>query len=561
MKKSDFVIVGGVAAGPKTAATLARRLPDTHITLFQRDREVSYGTCGMPYFASGDINSFEELTFTSYGIPRDPDFFKKTKNFDVTTGAEVIGIDREKKTVTVRMLDSCQTVEHGYGKLVLATGASPNPPPFPIPDSPRIRYFTRPDDAIAFRQMAQEGKISKALVVGGGFIGCEVAEAAGGLWGINVSLVEKEACLLPKILDPEMAEIVRRELARNDVEVITGTEIEKIELDSEDNPVAHIKGKDTIAADYVFLCLGVHPNVTLARKCGLDIGPTGGIKVNSRMQTSDPDIFAGGDCVENSHLVTGKPCYIPMGSLANRHGRVIAENLAGTESSFPGVTGAFLVKVFETNCGAVGISETVARQQGLRPRVVWGTFPDRPDYYPEVQTFVLKMVYNSEDNRLVGLQAVGAGDICRRIDVFSTFLMRQAAVADLLDFEQGYAPPYAEALDPLHHLAAVAQAQQKGASFVSPAEDLNALDSVVQIIDVREKNECESSPWPGLKETVKPVNIPLNDLRKRLNELDKNRKVVIICKRGLRSYQAALILKAAGFDSVDILAAGLQSQL
>jgi len=294
MKKSDFVIVGGVAAGPKTAATLARRLPDTHITLFQRDREVSYGTCGMPYFASGDINSFEELTFTSYGIPRDPDFFKKTKNFDVTTGAEVIGIDREKKTVTVRMLDSCQTVEHGYGKLVLATGASPNPPPFPIPDSPRIRYFTRPDDAIAFRQMAQEGKISKALVVGGGFIGCEVAEAAGGLWGINVSLVEKEASLLPKILDPEMAEIVRRELARNDVEVITGTEIEKIELDSEDNPVAHIKGKDTIAADYVFLCLGVHPNVTLARKCGLDIGPTGGIMVNSRMQTSDPDIFAGG---------------------------------------------------------------------------------------------------------------------------------------------------------------------------------------------------------------------------------------------------------------------------
>ncbi len=561
MEKSDFVIVGGVAAGPKTAATLARRMPKARITLFQRERDISYGTCGMPYFASGDINSFKDLTFTSYGIPRDPDFFKRTKGFDVTTGAEVIDIDRDKKTVTVRMTDRNETIEHGYDKLVLATGAIPNRPPFPVPESSRIRHFTRPDDAVAFRTMAQEGKIGKALIVGGGFIGCEVAEAAGGLWGIDVTLVEKENCLLPQILDPEMAEIVRRELARQDVEVITGHEIEKIELNGEGNPVAHIKGKDAIAADYVFLCLGVHPNVTLAKKCGLDIGSTGGIAVNARMQTSDPDIFAGGDCVEMTHVVTGKNAYIPMGSLANRHGRVIAENLAGSESSFPAVTGAFLVKVFDTNCGAVGISETVARQMGLRPRAVWGTFPDKPDYYPEVETFVLKMVYNPEDNRLMGLQAIGSGDICRRIDVFSTFLMQKATVADLLDFEQGYAPPYAEALDPLHHMAAMAQAQKKGLGFVNPGTNLNALDENAQILDVREKDEFETSPYPGLGESLKPVNIPLNDLRDRLNELDKNRKVVIICKRGPRSYQAALTLKAAGFGQVDILAAGLQSQL
>lgn len=561
MEKSDFVIIGGVAAGPKTAATLARRLPRARITLFQREKEISYGTCGMPYFASGDINSFEELTFTSYGTPRDSEFFAKTKGFEAVTGAEVIDINRDKKTVTVRLIGTNKTIEHGYDKLVLATGAVPNRPPFPVPESDRIRHFTRPEDAIAFRQLAQQGKIGRALIVGGGFIGCEVAEAAGGLWGIEVTLVEKEPHLLPQILDPEMAMIVQRELANQDVEVLTGREIEKIEIDAEGNPTADVTAKGTITADYVFLCLGVRPNTTLAKKCGLEIGATGGVVVNSKMQTSDPEIYAGGDCVESVSRVTGVPCYIPMGSLANRHGRAIAENLAGNERNCPGVTGAFLVKVFDVNCGAVGFSEAAAQRQGLKTQSVWGSFPDRPDYYPEVQTFVLKMVYDISTNRLVGLQAVGKGDICRRIDVFSSFLTRRATVNDLLDFEHGYAPPYAEAFDPLHHMAAMAQAQQHGLSFISPTTDLNALSGETQLLDVREVEECQGSPWPGLGESHQPVNIPLNDLRERLVELDAGKRTVIICKRGPRSYQAALILKEAGFEQVDILAAGLQSQL
>ncbi|MBD3258177.1 pyridine nucleotide-disulfide oxidoreductase, partial [candidate division GN15 bacterium] len=187
MNASDFVIIGGVACGPKTAAALARRLPEASITLFQKESRVSYGTCGMPYFASGDINSFEELTFTSYGVPRNVDFFRKTKGFDVVPSTEVVAIDREKKTITVKDLAGGETREHGYGKLVIATGASPTPPPFPAAESDRVRSFTRPDDAIAFRQMAQTGQVGSALVIGGGFIGCEVAEATGSLWGIETT--------------------------------------------------------------------------------------------------------------------------------------------------------------------------------------------------------------------------------------------------------------------------------------------------------------------------------------------------------------------------------------
>jgi len=551
---SDFVVIGGVAAGPKTAATLARRLPTARITLFQREERISYGTCGMPYFASGDVNSFEELTHTSYGVPRTPSFFKRTKGFDVVTRAEVINIDRTTKTLTVNNLETGETFEHGYGKLVLATGSGPNVPPFPVADSPAIRFFTRPDDAIAFRQMAQTGKIGSALIVGGGFIGCEVAEAAGSLWGIEVTLVEMEPQLLPRVLDPEMAAMVRAELIHQDVTVKTGTRIQGIELDADGNPVAKVKDGDDICVDYVFLCMGVHPEVSLAAKAGLTIGTFGGLVVNKHMQTSDPDIYAGGDCVESTHRLTGKPLYMPMGSLANRHGRVIAENLAGTPACFPEVVGTFLVKVFNANVGTVGLSEQAARRDGLPVASVWGTFPDKPDFYPEGQSVSLKMVYNPETGDLLGLQAIGLGDICRRIDVFATFLHNRATVEDLLDFEHGYAPPYSEALDPLHHLAGMARARKAGMDFLSPGTEIAGLGENVVLLDVRENDEVASEPW----HVDRPViNIPLDDLRERAGELDRDREIVIICKRGPRSYQAALILKSAGFSNVRVMGGGV----
>ena len=560
IERLDIVVIGGVAAGPKTAATLARRMPRAKITLFEKGQHISFGTCGLPYFASGDIDSFRDLTVTSYGVPRDVDFFKQTKGFDVITGSEVIEIDRQNKKIKVKNAASGDTFEYGYDKLVLATGASPQNPPFPTAASPRIRHFTRPEDAIEFRKSAQTGQIEKAIIVGGGFIGCELAEATAGMWGIETVLIEKENQLLPYVLDPEMADIVAREMARNEIDVRTSRIVEKIELDGDDNPIVFIKDNDSITADFVFLCLGVKPNIELASKCGLEIGETGGIKVNRKMQTSDPDIFAGGDCVESESIVTGKKLYMPMGSLANRHGRIIAENISGNSSEFPGVTGAFLVKVFDTNIGSVGISEQKARESGIKAGAVWGAFVDKPDYYPESKNITLKMIYDKNDLRILGLQGAGKGDICRRIDVFSSFLSRNAKINDLLDFEQGYAPPYSEAMDPLHHLAGIALARQNGLKFESPDCVSDFRDALW--LDVREIEEAEEIKLPlpeGGKDNY--INIPLNDLRRNLDKLIGAEKILIVCRRGLRSYQAALILKDAGIENVHILSGGAQASL
>jgi len=557
VNRSDFVIIGGVAAGPKTAATLARRLPEAKITLFQKESLVSYATCGMPYFASGDIESFQKLTATSYDVQRDADFFKNTKGFDVVTGAQVIRIDREKKIVAVKMLGTGEISEHAYGKLVIATGAVPMRPPFSVAESPKISSFTKPDDAMAFREAAQTGQVGKVVVVGGGFIGCEVAEAAAGLWGIETVLVEKENQILPYVLDPEIAAIAEREMMRQDVTVKTRMQVKRIDLDGDGNPVVFLQNDESISCDYAFLCLGVRPETTLARDCGLRIGDRGGIVVDSHMRTSDPDIFAGGDCVESHHLITGAQICLPMGSLANRHGRVIAENLAGNHAEFKGVVGAFLVKIFDRNIGTVGLSQKAAEAAGFRAEAVWGAFPDKPDYYPEYGTFSLKLVYSSDDERLLGLQAVGAGEICRRIDVFSSFLQRRASVHDLLAFEHGYAPPYSEALDPLHQMAALAIAQERGLRIVGPVDEL--ADNVV-FLDVRETEEFSSEPWP-VSGSCTLVNIPLGELRLRIDELDRTKGIRIVCRRGPRSYQAALILRHAGFENVSMIGGGTQASL
>jgi len=562
-EKSDVVIIGGVACGPKTAATLARRNPSLKITMFQKEARMSYGSCGMPYFASGDIGSFAELMQTSYGVVRDASFFGKVKGFTALPSAEVISIDRESKTVTLRLLEEDREIVHGYDKLVIATGATPNRPPFPVAASDKIRSFTRPDDAIHFRKLAETGQVGSVAIIGGGFIGCEMAEAAAGLWGIETTLIEREPQLLPYALDPEMAALAEAEMRKQDVTVLTGTSAEEI-TESEEGLVVQLVDGDPIKVDYVFLCLGVTPNTGLAADAGVEIGDSKGFVVNKRMQTSDENIYAGGDCVESTHQLTDRPIYIPLGSLANRHGRVIAENIAGNNVEFPGVLGAFLVKIFDVNAGAVGLSEQAAKKAGLEYDVVWGTFPDKPDFYPESQTFAAKMVVERTTQRLLGIQVVGPGDIMRRVDVFSSYLQRQATVDDLLLFEHGYAPPYSEALDPLHHLAALAQAKSRGFDLLFPDGRLlaNEVSEETVLIDVRTEEEAESEPVPaGLIEAGKKINIPLESLAASVGDLDKSAPTLVVCKRGPRSYQAAIILKNAGFEKIRFVAAGVAAMI
>ncbi len=559
-QKSDFVIIGGVACGPKTAAVLARRLPNVQITLFEKGETISYASCGLPYFASGDIDDFSQLNKTSYGVARNAEFFRCSKGFDVIINAEVIKIDRRQKSITVRMTKDGQEFEHGYDKLILATGGIPQKPPFAVAESPLIRSFTLPDDALYFRSMAQQGKIGQAVIIGGGMIGCELAEAMRGLWGIETTLIEKENHLLPYALDSEMAAVAQREMQKNGVNVKTGIGVTRVDLGSDGKPIVELENGEKMSSDMVFLCLGVSPGVSLAKECGLAIGETGAIEVDSSMRTSDPDIYAGGDCVESVHQITKRKIYLPMGSIANRHGRVIAENLAGNPAEFPGVLGAFLLKAFEINVASVGLSERAAKEYGLEPKSVWGTFADKPDYYPESRVMTIKMTYHQQNDKLIplGIQAVSKGDVSRTIDVFSVFLQKESTVQDLFGYEHGYAPPYSEALDPLHHLAGMAISQCNGLKILNPdIESISANKSPIWL-DVREIEEAESEKWP-LPKSGEMINIPLGDLVNCLNKLDRSRDIIVICKRGPRAYQASIILKKAGFEKVSIVGGGIQA--
>ncbi|MFH1300793.1 MAG: FAD-dependent oxidoreductase, partial [Planctomycetota bacterium] len=276
-RRSDYVVIGGVAAGPKAAATLARRLPGTSITLFHREKILSYATCGFPFFASGELSAFEQLLQTGYGVTRDAVFFEQTKGVSAVPFSEVLRIDRDKKSVTVKELESGEVHEHGYDRLVLATGSNPNKPLIPIPECDSVRSFTRPGDVIDFRQKAERGEVADVVIIGGGFVGIELCEAVKEMWGINVKLFEKQPQLLPYLLDPEMAAILQRALVANGIEVTVAAEVEKITLGDQGKPVVHLQGQRPIDTDYVFLCMGVQPEVTLARECGLDIGKTGAI--------------------------------------------------------------------------------------------------------------------------------------------------------------------------------------------------------------------------------------------------------------------------------------------
>ena len=550
MDKSDVVIIGGVACGCKTAASLARRKPEFKITLFQKEKELSYGTCGLPYFASGDIDSFRQLTETNYNVVRDIDFFKNSKGFDAVAESEVTKIDREKKIVHVKDLKSGDVYQHGYDKLVLATGASPVTPPIDFPQSDRISHFTRPSAAINFRKSAQTGQVGSALILGGGFIGCELAESCGGLWGLETTLVEKEPQLLPYVLDREMSLPVEKHLAENDVNVLVDTRVTKVEAPDDDTVVVTLTNDKKVTVDYLFVCAGVRPASELAREAGLELGESGGIAVDDSMRTSDPDIYAGGDVVELRHQVTGQPLYIPMGSLANRHGRIIAENIAGGNSRFPGALGAFMVKVFDYNVGTVGLSQSAAEAEGMEVFSVWGSFVDRPDYYPETEPVSVKIVIDSQTDLLLGVQAIGRGDVVRRIDVGSVFLQNKCRLDDLIDFEHGYAPPYSEALDPLYHLATQAKAIKRGFKIDSP--DTIYDNAEIQVLDVREPDEIEALPF----QASNLITISLNDLRDNLDKLERNRPIAVLCHRGPRSYQAACILKAAGFEQVSYVGGG-----
>lgn len=545
-----IVVVGGVAAGPKAAAKIARLNPDAQITLLEKGKFVSYAGCGLPYYISGVVKEQKALMSTPLGVVRDAAFFQKVKNVKVLTETEALEIDRVGKRVRARQNGQVADLWFDYDNLVLATGAEPIVPPVPNAGLKNISTLHTVPDAEQIKALVAQAQARQVVVVGAGLIGVETVEAIFD-YDCQVTLVE----MMPQILRPldwEMAHLVERYLDMNGVKVLTSTKVAGFE--GTDRVTGVLTNRGTLPADLVILGIGVRPNVGLARAAGLAIGPTGGIKVDDTMRTSDPAIYAAGDCVESTDLVTGQPCLVPMGSTANKQGRVAAINICGGQDRFPGVLGSTVCKVFDFCIARTGLTETAARQHGYQPVTVLVPDTDQPHYMPSAKSLIIKLVVDSRTRKLLGAQAVGTGAADKRMDVAALAITAGLTVDQLSKADLCYAPPYSPALDNIITAANVARNKLDGLlDGITPMEVKARLDAKDDFLflDVRSPAEYQRERLNG------STLLPLGELRSRLDELPKNKEIVTFCQLSLRGYEAARILQGTGFPRVRVMDGGV----
>lgn len=553
MKK--IVIIGGVAAGLKAASKARRCDPSAEITVVERGKLVSYGACGLPYYVAGDVNDINQLRTTPAGALRDVAFFKNVKDLTVLTETLATAIDRTAKQVTVKELTSGQEKTLAYDKLVIATGASPIRLPLPGAELANIHQLWHPDDAKAVREGLQRGKFENAVIIGAGLVGLEMAEALH-MWEVNVTIIEMKPQVFPAFLDEEVAGSVAKYAREKGITVLTGETVQRFGGDGAVQEV--VTDKRTMPADLVILAAGVKPNVELAAKTGLAIGPSGAIAVNEQLQTSDPDIYAGGDCAENIHIISGEKLFTPMGSTANKHGRVIGENLCGGTAKFRGVLGTVVVKVLDLTVGKTGLGERDAKRLGFEYVTVMVGGHDRPHYMPEAKLITVKLIAEAGTGKLLGAQAFGEGEVAKRIDVLATAITLGAKVADLNDIDLGYAPPYGSPIDNVAVAASSLLNKLDGSlkGLTPLAAKAKAENGKTVFLDVRSPEECKGL---RLGDCGDVKYIPLGQLRSRLGELGKEDDIVAFCKIGLRGYEASLILEGAGFDKVSVLEGGINA--
>lgn len=523
------LIIGGGACGASAAARL-RRLDDTaEILILEQTEEISIANCGLPYYCSNVINSEEKMHVSSVGK------FKNLLNVDIRLGARVTSIDRLKKTVTVNDNEILS-----YDKLVLAPGANPFKPDIKGIDNPKIFTVRTLNDANMIKAHLKMSNAKEAVVIGGGFIGVEMAENFAELSGVNTTLVEAASHILPPV-DKETAAFAHNEMRKHGINLILSDGVTEFGH----NEITLSSGRK-IPYDIAVLAIGVKPETSLALACGLKIGKSGGIKVNKFMQTSDENIYAGGDSVEVEGFVTGEQILVPLAGPANRQGRIIADNIAGYKSTYKKSLGSAVVKVFDLTIASAGCSEETLLKRNI-PYLKTFTFGfSHASYYPGATRTMYKLLFNKEGD-ILGIQAAGYEGVEKRVDVMAASMRNGLKVWELIDLELCYAPPYSSAKDPVNILGMHADNILKG--FMKPAfiEDIdNAM-----LIDVRSKSEFE-------RETIKgAVNIFTPELRERYKELPRDKKIILFCNTGFQSYVASRILIQRGFDNVYSLAAGI----
>ena len=553
--QKKIVVIGGVAAGLKAAAKARRCDPTAQITVIEKGELISYGACGMPYYVGGDVDSAEDLMKTPAGALRDPAFFRSVKDITVLTKTLATKIDRAAKTVHIRNLADNSEDVLSYDKLVIATGATAVKPRLPGIDLKNIYQLWHPNDAKAVRQGVQRGLFNNAVIIGAGLVGLEMAEALTN-WEIPVTIVEMRQQVFPAFLDQEIAGIVAKYAEEKGITILTEETVVRFTGSSAVEAVE--TNKRVIPADLVILAMGARPNVELAKEAGLHIGETGAIAVDDELLTSDPDIYAGGDCVENANYLTGKKVFAPMGSTANKHGRIIGENICGSHVKFKGVLNTVVVKIHDLNVGKTGLTEREAKALGYQYITVMVAGHDKPHYMPGAKINTFKLIADPDSRKVLGLQAVGEGDIAKRVDVVATAITLGGTIDDLFDIDLGYAPPFSS---PIDNVAVAANAvmnklagKLKGISTLTAKEKLDSGKCV--FLDVRSPGECSQVRLAGCKNIS---YIPLGQLRSRLNELNKDDEIVAFCKISLRGYEAQGILEGAGFDKVTVMEGGIAS--
>ena len=529
------VIVGGVAGGATAAARIRRLNEQAEIVVFERSGYISYANCGLPYYIGGVIEDPEELTLQT------PESFFSRFRVTMKVRHEVTAIHPERKAVSVKNLETGELFEESYDKLLLSPGAKPTQPRLPGLGSEKIFTLRTVEDTFRIKEYIQEKQPKSAVLAGGGFISLELAENLREL-GMDVTIVQRPKQLMNPF-DADMAAFIHSEVRKRGVKLALGHSVEGFE-EKELGVDVLLKDEAPLRADMVVLAIGVSPDTGLAKDAGLELGIKGSILVNDRMETSVPDIYAVGDAVQVKHFVTGQDALIALAGPANKQGRIAADNICGGDSRYSGSQGSSVVKVFDLTAAATGVNETNAGKAGLSVDSVVLSPMSHAGYYPGGKVMTMKVVFEKETYRLLGAQIVGYEGVDKRIDVLATAIRAGLKATQLKELELAYAPPYSSAKDPVNMAGFMIENIANGVLKQWHLEDVDKLprDGSVTLLDTRTVGEYAGGHIDGF------TNIPVDQLRERLGELDKSKPVYVICQSGLRSYIACRILSGYGFE-------------
>ncbi|MBO5115247.1 MAG: FAD-dependent oxidoreductase [Peptococcaceae bacterium] len=553
MSELKIVVIGGVACGPKAAAKAKRCNPDAQVTLIEKGEWISYGGCGLPYYLGATVKDLNDLMTTSWEAVRTPEFMKATKDIDTLLGWEATKINRAEKTVEVKEVKTGEMKVLPYDKLVIATGADNFKPPMEGINATGVFGMKTPKDAVDMQNYIKTEGVSDVVVIGAGLIGMECAEAFIN-WGLNTTVIEMQGSIFPQVLDAEMGAVFQNYLEGEDLNFMLNTAVEKILVDENDKVVGVQTNKGVVDAQMVLVAVGVRPCVQLAVDAGLEVDR--GIVINDHCQTSDPDIYAGGDCVVTTNLVSGQRVYSPMGSTANRQGRVIGINITGGDATHEGVLQTAVCKMFDWSLGACGLSERVAKQLGYDTVTAIVPGPDITHFMPGKKLIMTRLVADRATGRILGVQIVGPGKVDKRIDTMAAAMTFGVTAKQLANIDLSYAPPLSSAMENLTNAANVLQNTIDGKAKSMRFEEFESkLDSDdVVFVDLRTEHERSQKMIPAKNQ----LHIPIEELRARANEVPKDKEVIVFCILSTRGFEGQLILNQAGYDDVKFVQGGIQ---